>query len=284
MNKRDAIAKAALSRVGLGYIYGATGWVCTEARLQAQAKQYPAYADKIFYYGRKYWLNKVCYDCAQLTRRAAKDAGYSFVSGANSQWNMDIWSQKGTIDTLPDEKAIFLFVMDKVTGRMKHVAVTVGEGYEVQAGYEVEARGHAYGVVKRKIADCAFTHWARLRDIDGDVKDPPLPILRKGARGDDVKRLQTLLLAAGHALPKYGADGIFGAETLAALIAFQDAADINADGIADPLTWAALQTAQADAGEDGDTASAFVATIRGLTGADVADLLVKYPDAVIVQA
>ena len=69
---------------GCGYIYGATGWVCTEAHLQAQARQYPEYADKIINYGRKYWMGKVCYDCAQLTRRAAREAGYELVSGATS--------------------------------------------------------------------------------------------------------------------------------------------------------------------------------------------------------
>ena len=274
MDKRNAIAAAALSRVGSGYIYGATGWVCTEARLAAQARQYPSYADKIFYYGRKYWLGKICYDCAQLARRAARDAGYSFVSGANSQWNMACWVQKGTIDTLPNETAVFLFVMDKTTGRMKHVAVAVGDGYEV------EARGHAYRVVRRRIADCAFTHWARLKDIGGEVSDPPPPVLKKGARGDAVRQLQTLLLAAGFALPKYGADGIFGAETLAALTAFQTARGLAADGIAGETTWPALLTAGAVDGVAGE--GAWSVLIPGLTADRAGEVAALYPGAQIL--
>ena len=279
MDKREAIASAALCRVGYGYIYGATGWVCTEARLDAQARQYPACADKIYYYGRKYWLGKICYDCAQLTRRAAKDAGYSFVSGANSQWNMDIWEEKGTIDTLPNEKAIFLFVRDKSTGRMKHVAVTVGDGWEV------EARGHAYGVVRRKIADCSFTHWARLRGIDGEVQDPPPPTLKKGARGGDVKRMQALLLAAGHPLPKYGADGIFGAETLGAVKAFQAAQGLNTDSVVGEATWAALVSSQAEEGEEGEPQEeekGYSVLIGGLSLDRAQEVASLYPGAQIV--
>jgi hypothetical protein len=222
MKKREAIAQEALSLVGCGYIYGATGWVCTEAHLQSQAKQYPAYADSIFYYGRKLWMGKVCYDCAQATRRAAKAAGFAFVSGATSQYNMSIWAEKGTIDTLPDEAGIFLFIQDSSNPKkMKHVAVTVG------GGYEVEARGHSNGVVKRKIKDCKFTHWARLPGLDDEVStvsDPAqapvedsLPVLRKSSKGDYVKAAQTMLQGCDYALPLYGVDGQFGAETESAV-------------------------------------------------------------------
>lgn len=282
MDKREAIAKAALDRVGFGYIYGATGWICTEARLDAQAKQYPAYAEKIYRYGRTLWLNKICYDCAQLARRAAKDAGYAFVSGANSQWNMNVWQAKGTIDTLPDEKAIFLFVMDKATGRMKHVAIAVGDGWEV------EARGHAYGVVKRKITEGAFTHWARLTDIVGDTAGQPPPTLKAGSRGEDVQRLQSLLMAAGYPLAKYGADGIFGGETKAAAQAFQAARGITADGMIAESTWAALLTAQAESGEEGENGGApedalYCVQIGGLPLHRARELAALYPGADICQ-
>jgi hypothetical protein len=62
------------------------------------------------------------------------------------------------------------------------------------------------------------------------------PLLRKGSKGDRVRQLQRALLAAGQKLPKYGADGDFGAETLAAVRAFQKRARITADGIYGPQT------------------------------------------------
>ncbi|HNW87931.1 MAG TPA: hypothetical protein PLR69_12315 [Candidatus Limiplasma sp.] len=42
---RKTIAAEALGMVGWGYIYGATGWVCTAARVEQQAAQYPAYRE-----------------------------------------------------------------------------------------------------------------------------------------------------------------------------------------------------------------------------------------------
>jgi len=63
-------------------------------------------------------------------------------------------------------------------------------------------------------------------------------ILRRGARGPAVERLQLALREVGF---NPGAiDGRFGHATEAALIAFQRAHGLLADGIAGPLTWARL--------------------------------------------
>ena len=74
-SKRDAMTARALALVGCGYIYGATGWICTRARMEQQMRQYPTYAGQIERYGKK-WLGKPCYDCAQLTRDVAGFAGF----------------------------------------------------------------------------------------------------------------------------------------------------------------------------------------------------------------
>ena len=65
-------------------------------------------------------------------------------------------------------------------------------------------------------------------------------LLRVGSRGADVKKLQEDLLKLGYKLPKYGADGSFGAETEAAVRAFQKDAGIAVDGIVGNETRAAL--------------------------------------------
>lgn len=57
-----------------------------------------------------------------------------------------------------------------------------------------------------------------------------LPVLRKGDNGGMVKALQQLLMANGINLPKYGADGDFGGETEAGVIAYQKKVGITADG------------------------------------------------------
>lgn len=67
-----------------------------------------------------------------------------------------------------------------------------------------------------------------------------MPTIRKGMQGTAVRVLQRMLLAAGCTLPRYGVDGQCGAETVAAVVAFQTTHRLAADGVAGPLTWAAL--------------------------------------------
>lgn len=66
------------------------------------------------------------------------------------------------------------------------------------------------------------------------------PILQKGDRGDAVKELQCRLIELGYALPRYGADGIFGTETQTAVRLFQRVAGCAVDGIVGPETRKAL--------------------------------------------
>lgn len=67
-----------------------------------------------------------------------------------------------------------------------------------------------------------------------------MPTISKGMQGTAVRVLQRMLLANGCTLPRYGVDGDAGAETIAAVKAFQTAHNLTVDGVAGPLTWAAL--------------------------------------------
>ena len=64
------------------------------------------------------------------------------------------------------------------------------------------------------------------------------PMLRTGSRGDAVRKLQELLSAKGYTCGSV--DGIFGSKTKAAVLAFQKANGLGADGIVGPLTWGKL--------------------------------------------
>lgn len=68
-------------------------------------------------------------------------------------------------------------------------------------------------------------------------------MLKKGSTGSEVKTMQTMLIACGYSCGPDGADGDFGKNTLSAVIAFQDANGLDADGIYGPLTRAALEKA-----------------------------------------
>ena len=82
--------------------------------------------------------------------------------------------------------------------------------------------------------------WAKLYDAT-PVNVTPVttqPMLRTGSRGDAVRKLQELLNALGYDCGSV--DGIFGSKTYAAVLAFQKANGLGADGIVGPLTWAKL--------------------------------------------
>ena len=66
--------------------------------------------------------------------------------------------------------------------------------------------------------------------------------LQRGARGDAVRRLQQLLVAAGYAVPG-GVDGIFGAGTAGVVSRFQTATGLPATGVVDQATATALESA-----------------------------------------
>lgn len=67
-----------------------------------------------------------------------------------------------------------------------------------------------------------------------------LKVLKKYAKGKQVKTLQTLLIAAGHSCGTYGVDGDYGDSTLRAVRAFQKENKLVVDGIVGQKTWEKL--------------------------------------------
>jgi N-acetyl-anhydromuramyl-L-alanine amidase AmpD len=93
-------------------------------------------------------------------------------------------------------------------------------------------------LVKKHMGDA----WVPPKEHKGKDKAPSQdPTLKSGDSGYQVKRLQRLLAQRGFAAG--AADGVFGAATLAAVMAAQTAHGLHADGIAGPLTWHALLAA-----------------------------------------
>lgn len=111
------------------------------------------------------------------------------------------------------------------------------------------------------------------------------PVLRQGDFGADVQRLQQALQRQGFS--PGGADGSFGPQTRAAVVAFQRAKGLSADGVVGPATWRALDGAVTPAptppasgelrGRMLDAARAEVGTVETTNRNDGAVL--KYPRA-----
>ena len=92
-------------------------------------------------------------------------------------------------------------------------------------------------------------------------------VLKRGSKGEDVRRLQARLMELGYELPKYGADGEYGSETVTAVKAFQADRGLTADGIAEEKTLAALY-----AGQD----NTYTVTLHGVPEAKAIALISLY--------
>ena len=76
-----------------------------------------------------------------------------------------------------------------------------------------------------------------------DVPSIDYPLLKKGAKGEWVKKLQEMLVEAGYDVGSAGTDGDFGNDTYYAVRRFQMEHNLEVDGECGDNTWAALEKA-----------------------------------------
>lgn len=111
-------------------------------------------------------------------------------------------------------------------------------------GYVLNAAGTRDNFERDPITK-GWSHVAKLTDVDYETpyeEEAAMidvhEVIRKGAKGPAVVRMQGLLRKQGENIE---ADGKFGAKTEAALKNFQRRADLDDDGVCGPMTWNALQ-------------------------------------------
>jgi peptidoglycan hydrolase-like protein with peptidoglycan-binding domain len=92
------------------------------------------------------------------------------------------------------------------------------------------------------------------------------PLEQVGSTGENVKSVQYLVTAQGHAT---GVDGVFGAQTKAAVEAFQSAHGLGADGAVGAQTWPRL-IVQVQSGSSGDAVQAVQSQIHGRGNGQIA--------------
>lgn len=257
MDRNEMVSKIielAKSQVGAAYVWGTWGGKCTPAYRKQYANYTPAKKDLIYSTcpslsggmtceGCRY-QGKRAFDCRGLTRWVLKEAGVISLTGqgADSQWRTSSnWGAKGTIDKMPDLAGLVLFRSDN--GRMGHTGIYIGENSCIHA------KGHTSGVVMSGMAGIRWTHWACPKGLY-DIGEEQDMTMKRGARGEDVKALQTMLARIGRDVGAI--DGIYGAKTEDAVIAFQRANGLNPDGIAGNKTMDKLKSAVAglDAGQE----------------------------------
>ena len=236
----DLVAYAE-AQVGKPYWYGTYGSVATKSYYNAKKKQYPNYYK--WSYDAALEGVKV-HDCIGLikgamwcdspddTKPAYKSAEDMSASGMRRKCKT-----KGDISTIPDVPGLLVFSDG-------HIGVYVG------GGYVVDARNHSKGVIKKPLSNHKWEEWGVCpyfeydREVvsnstagqeqkpmeEGQTVNISFRVLTKGSKNKQVKALQHLLLANGCKLPKYGADGSFGNETVAAVKEYQKKHGLTIDG------------------------------------------------------
>lgn len=254
MKTGQGLAEYALAQLGRPYWWGCFGQRADGALYAQKKNQYPGYytaSDFPSQYGQK------VHDCVGLIKGylwCDSPDGEPKYCGAQDVAVEGLYrkcSRKGSITTLPETPGVCVFMAN-----MGHVGVYIGNG-EV-----VEAMGHAYGVVRTKVAGRGWAYWGMPEWIDYGAEEPYQPdvptaipreedftlgfrILREGCVGDDVRALQLMLKARGYQCGNYGAngdgaDGDFGASTKTKLISYQRVNGLEPDGEAGPDTMSAL--------------------------------------------
>lgn len=136
-----------------------------------------------------------------------------------------------------------------------HIGVYIGDGLAIEAtpAWKNKVQITAVRNIGTKSGYNArtWTKHGKLPYIEYDVAEKAnskpeevcnvnVEVLAKGAEGDAVKALQTLLIGYGYSCGKTGADGDFGTNTNKAVRAYQKANGLTVDGSVGPATWGKL--------------------------------------------
>ena len=236
-----------------GYIWGTKGVLWTQARQNALNKTTDADRASGRKYGKK-WIGHHVWDCSGLTSYCGEKFGLKYHHGSNSSYLYDCQA-KGTLTKNMDLPVGAWVYTPEKNGKKPHIGVYTGDGMVT------EASGTIAGVIQTKLHGGKWKYWGLGKGIAFDfipngttiptpsettkpVTTPVTkthPTLKKGSKGSAVTEMQKLLMKKGYKLPKYGADGDFGNETLTAVKQFQKDKGLTVDGIVGPQTWAALE-------------------------------------------
>ena len=164
----------------------------------------------------------------KVVRKSSSGGGGSYYAPVAPDMPMVYWGCTGdAVKTLQEKlnaKGFNSGNVDGIFGAKTYAAVTAFQ----------KANGLGVDGIVGKLT------WGKLYDAT-PVNVTPVttqPMLRTGSRGDAVRKLQEMLNAKGYTCGNV--DGIFGSKTYAAVLAFQKANGLGADGIVGPLTWGKL--------------------------------------------
>lgn len=216
-----------------GYVWGCYGQLLTEVVLTRMLKQYPKEVGQYKDFIKAKWVGHKVADCVGLIKSYYWTRGgkfkYEAATDVTADGMLTAAKEKGLISTMPELPGILVHKKD-------HVGIYIG------GGLVIEAKGSLYGVVKTELKNGAWKNWSKCPFIEyiGEVSKPTEPSSKPAYPGyllkyNTVKGDKNVKLVQ----EKLGilADGIFGAQTLAAVFSFQRKNGLQVDGIVGPSTW-----------------------------------------------
>lgn len=221
-------------------------------------------------------------DCSGAFVRAYKVQGQSIYHGSNTIYRK-YCSKTGAVDkvsALLPGMAVFKRRTDGAEPG-KYQGDGVGNMYHIGLVCSVDPLQIIHATTPIAKLDTKlgnWSHWGLLSAVDYEATEEEGNIvntrntIRKGAKGAAVTELQGLLLRAGYELPRFGADGSYGSETVETVKDFQQDHGLTVDGICGMKTWAALDSLVAD--PEGDTL--YSVTITGMSYNQAWDLAEEY--------
>lgn len=287
LSKAELVVLQAEAMLGWPYVWGASGQDCTtDKRRYFMNRDVCPAGDKELIRKRCQVLNGTSgscsgckyypggartriQDCQGFMKEIFKTVGITLSGGgATSMYNNNAnWTEKGLIAKMPAGAVCLVFKYISSTGKMDHVGLHIGGGNII----------HCSGEVKRgKTTDSGWTHYAIPKGMEGGAPMPTERTIRQGDRGDDVKKMQQLLADLGYNIGSSGADGIYGKNTKAAVVAFQKANGLAADGICGPRTWEKLL---ADQKPEEPAEERYTVTIPNLTEEEAENLCRQWAGA-----
>lgn len=234
MMKKTAtgLVEYAKAQLGRPYWYGTFGQSAGKALYDQKKNQYPKQYN--WEYDGK--TAKV-HDCVGLIKGYLWCDGpedttpvYNAAQDKSANALYTACKTKGEMTTMPDVPGILVFFPG-------HVGVYIGNNKVI------EARSRRYGVYTSKLADRPWKSWGYCPYVTYEAAKTiqlDLPVLKKGAKGETVKAMQTLLIGYGFPMEGYGADGSFGGATERMLKAYQNANGLEPDGSCGRKTWEKL--------------------------------------------
>lgn len=208
------------------------------------------------------------YDCSSFVLAAFKQAGLPLKATYTGNMRSDML-RNGFVVAIRVNLATGagLEVGDVLLNERNHTALYIGNGRVVQASInelDTTTGGKTGDQTGREIAERGYYNYpwdcvlryvgtgsnsaTEVKPAQDDVSSPDtgvtysvqVPLIKHGSMGGYVRTAQRLLIAAGFSCGPDGADGEYGANTVAAATEFQRTVGLLADGEIGGDTWAAL--------------------------------------------